>query len=202
MEVSGRLLGPATLPLGKNPRICGPGAGVDILKNKEFLVFVAIRTSDFPAGSESPYRSRPWSNLRYWGHFFGETEETRVKGSLRQWFCVFKWWSLQLRRETCSSLDATQGNCEWAVCASLAARDGNMAGWMYYLWQCVHGKGVHPWGKLPPVPSFLPIKKFSFFFLSPLYHFSSNLHPSFPLSAFCTPFLFIFTSLLSIKQEW
>jgi hypothetical protein len=52
MEVSGRFLGPATLPLGKNPRICGPGTGVDVLKNKEFLVFLAIRTPDFPAGSD------------------------------------------------------------------------------------------------------------------------------------------------------
>jgi len=36
------------------------------LEKKEFRVFVvAIRTPDFPGGSESLYRSRPCSNLRY-----------------------------------------------------------------------------------------------------------------------------------------
>jgi hypothetical protein len=48
-----------------------------------------------------------------------------------------------------------------------------MAGWIYYLWQCVHGKGVHPWGILSPVPSFLPIMKFSFF--HPLYIISLEI---------------------------
>jgi len=169
----------------------GKGEGKAVPVRTVFLVFVAIRTLDFAGGSESLYRSRPWSNLRYWGHLLGETEETLVKVSLRQWFCVVKGWSssyVQMLESRCDVREL------WVSSLCIPGCEGRQHGrLMYYLWQCVHGKGVRPWGKLSPVPSFLPIKKFSFF--HPPCIISQAISIRFLLVLSVPLFLFIFTSL-------